>query len=59
MDWKGETNYAIYDNFKISDEKVTFNILPTVQNELFFVNCSKAESAIWFWFHGKVVDILS
>ncbi|XP_042564461.1 fibrinogen like 1B isoform X3 [Clupea harengus] len=26
MDWKGETNYAIYDNFKISDEKDQYRL---------------------------------
>lgn len=31
MDWTGEKNYALYDNFRISDEKVSFSILPTHQ----------------------------
>lgn len=27
MDWNGEKSYAMYDNFKVADEKVSLHIL--------------------------------
>lgn len=29
MDWNGEKSYAIYDNFRVADEKVSLSIKQT------------------------------
>lgn len=30
MDWNGEKSYAMYDNFRMADEKVSINILSSI-----------------------------
>lgn len=37
MDWNGKRTYAMYDNFRVADEKVSFHILLMTQNTFFCI----------------------